>query len=142
MQNQTVGKWNIGVGLWVMAAFMIYGFYLIYARDFAPDKEAWIAAYNVSPHFEARLAHVHGNLFSFLNIVFGFLLVKLPVKEAQAKWISWLALAGLLMPLGILGEVYLGLPFYFVLVGGLSILAATILLGVAVVQMRLTPEGK
>ena len=142
MQNQTVGKWNIGVGLWVMAAFMIYGFYLIYARDFAPDKEAWIAAYNVSPHFEARLAHVHGNLFSFLNIVFGFLLVKLPVKKAQAKWVSWLALAGLLMPLGILGEVYLGLPFYFVLVGGLSILAATILLGVAVVQMRLTPEGK
>ncbi len=142
MQNQTVGKWNIGVGLWLMAAFMIYGFILIYLRDFAPGKEAWIAAYNVSPHFEARLAHVHGNLFSFLNIVFGFLLVKLPVKESQARWVSWLALAGLLMPPGILGEVYLGLPFYFVLVGGLSILAATILLGVAVVQMRLTPEGK
>ena len=113
---------------------------MIYARDFAPDKEAWIAAYNVSPHFEARLAHVHGNLFSFLNIVFGFLLVKLPVKEGQAKWVSWLALAGLLMPLGILGEVYLGLPFYFVLVGGLSILAATILLGVAVVQMKLNSQ--
>ncbi len=140
MQDQTVGKWNIGVGLWLMAAFMIYGFILIYLRDFAPDKEAWIAAYNVSPHFEARLAHVHGNLFSFLNIVFGFLLVKLPVKESQAKWVSWLALAGLLMPLGILGEVYLGLPFYFVLVGGLSILAATILLGVAVVQMKLNSQ--
>ncbi len=47
---------------------------------------------------------------------------------------------GLLMPLGILGEVYLGLPFYFVLVGGLSILAATILLGVAVVQMKLNSQ--
>ncbi|MEK7327713.1 MAG: hypothetical protein AAB217_20910 [Chloroflexota bacterium] len=62
------------------------------------------------------------------------------MKESQAKWVSWLALAGLLMPLGILGEVYLGLPFYFVLVGGLSILAATILLGVAVVQMKLSSQ--
>jgi len=78
--KSAAGKWNIGIGLWVMAAFMVYGFILIYLRDFAPDREAWIAAYNVSPHFEARLAHVHGNLFSFLNIVFGFLLVKLPVK--------------------------------------------------------------
>jgi len=139
MQNQTIGKWNIGVGLWVMAAFMIYGFILIYLRDFAPDKEAWIAGYSIGKHFEARLAHVHGNLFALLNIVFGFLLVKLPVKESHAKWVSGLALAGLLMPLGILGEVYLGLPFYFVLVGGLSILAATIWLGVAVVQMKLNP---
>ncbi len=136
MKEQTTGKWNIGVGLWMMAAFMIYGFLLIYLRDFAPDKEAWIAGYNISPHFESRLAHVHGNLFSFLNIVFGFLLVKLPVQGKLAPWVSGLALTGLLMPLGILGEVYLGLPPYFVLVGGLAMVAATILLGVGVVQMK------
>ncbi len=140
MSQSTIGKWNIGVGLWLMAAFMLYGFVLIYLRDFAPDKEAWIAAYNVSPHFEARLAHVHGNLMSFLNIVFGFLLVKLPIEAKAARWVSGLALAGLLMPLGILGEVYLGLPFYFVLVGGVSILSATVLLGLVVVQTRLVPE--
>ena len=134
--KSTTGKWNIGIGLWVMAAFMLYGFYLIYARDFAPDREAWIAAYNVSPHFEARLAHVHGNLFSLLNIVFGFLLIKLQIKENQAKWVSGLALTGLLMPLGILSEVYLGLPFYTVLVGGLSMFLATVVLGLAVVQMK------
>ncbi|HQY92159.1 hypothetical protein [Caldilinea sp.] len=135
--KSAAGKWNIGIGLWVMAAFMVYGFILIYLRDFAPDREAWIAAYNVSPHFEARLAHVHGNLFSFLNIVFGFLLVKLPVKTIQARWISGLALAGLLMPIGILSEIYLGLPPLLVLIGGLSILAATILLGIGVVEMKL-----
>ncbi|MBL8096867.1 MAG: hypothetical protein JNL73_22005 [Anaerolineales bacterium] len=140
MSQSTIGKWNIGVGLWLMAAFMLYGFVLIYLRDFAPDKETWIAAYNVSPHFEARLAHVHGNLMSFLNIVFGFLLVKLPIEAKAARWVSGLALAGLLMPLGILGEVYLGLPFYFVLVGGVSILSATVLLGLVVVQTRLVPE--
>ncbi len=131
----TIGKWNIGVGLWVMAAFMVYGFVLVYLRDFAPGKEEWIASYTTGKHFEARLAHVHGNLFSLLNIVFGFLLLKLPLKEQMAKWASWLALGGLLMPLGILGEVYLGLPYYFVLLGGLSIFAATVTLGAAVIQM-------
>lgn len=134
--TSTVGKWNIGVGLWVMALFMVYGFVLIYLRDFAPDKEAWIAADNVSPHFEARLAHVHGNLFSLLNIVFGFLLVKLPVSGTQAKRVSVLALAGLLMPIGILSEIYLGFPPLLVLIGGLSILAATVLMGVSIVQMK------
>ena len=138
----TIGKWNIGVGLWVMASFMIYGFVLIYLRDFAPGKEAWIASYNTGAHFEARLAHVHGNLFSLLNIVFGFLLMKLPLKESLAKWASWLALAGLLMPLGILGEVYFGLPYYFVLVGGLSIFTATVLLGVAIAQMKNESKGE
>jgi len=137
----TIGKWNIGVGLWVMASFMVYGFVLIYLRDFAPGKEAWIESYSTGAHFESRLAHVHGNLFSLINIVFGFLLMKLQLKENLAKWASWLALAGLLMPLGILGEVYLGLPYYFVLVGGLSIVTATVLLGIAVVQMKNAPQG-
>jgi hypothetical protein len=137
----TTGKWNISVGLWVMASFMVYGFVLIYLRDFAPGKEAWIESYNTGAHFESRLAHVHGNLFSLINIVFGFLLMKLQLKENLAKWASWLALAGLLMPLGILGEVYLGLPYYFVLVGGLSIVTATVLLGIAVVQMKNAPQG-
>jgi hypothetical protein len=41
------------------------------------------------------------------------------------------------MPLGILSEIYLALPPVLVLVGGLSILAATILLGIAVTQMKL-----
>lgn len=140
MNSGDVGKWNMAVGLWVMAAFMVYGFILIYFRDFAPDKEAWIAAYNVSPHFEARLAHVHGNLMSFLNIVFGFILVKVPMPVDRAKWVSWLALTGLLMPIGILAEVYLGMPFYPVLIGGLSILSATVLLGWSMVKLKLNPR--
>jgi hypothetical protein len=135
--KSTIGKWNIGIGLWLMAAFMLYGFYLIYARDFAPDKEAWIANSNISPHFESRLAHVHGNLFSFLNIAFGYLLLRLPVSGAQAKWISRLALTGILMPAGILAEVYLRLPPYFVFVGALAMVLAAAWLGAAVVRMRI-----
>lgn len=104
------GRKNISVGLFAMAFFMAYGFLLVYLRDFAPGKEDWIAGYAVHPHFEARLAHVHGNLFALLNILFGYLILKLPVGGSLARWSSWLALAGLLMPLGILGEVYLATP--------------------------------
>jgi len=133
--NNPIGKWNIGIGLSVMAGFMIYGFVLIYLRDFAPDKEAWIASSHLGRHFEARLAHVHGNLFSVLNILFGYLLLRLPVATGIAKWVSRLAIAGLLMPLGIFAELYLGLPFYLVLVGAVSIVAATLLMAVGIFRM-------
>ncbi len=135
MQNK-VGKINMGVGLFVLAAFMVYGFLLIYMRDFHPNKDAWIAASDIGAHFEARLAHVHGNLFSVINIVFGYLLLTLPITEGYAKWVSRLALAGLLMPLGILAELYLHLPFYLVLVGAISIISATVLLGIGILKMR------
>ena len=135
MKNN-IGKVNIGTGLLVMAGFMVYGFFLIYMRDFHPNKEAWIAASHIGEHFESRLAHVHGNLFSVLNIVFGYLILTLPIAPSYAKWVSRLALAGLLMPIGILAEVYLGVPFYLVLVGAISIVSATVLLGIAILSMK------
>ena len=137
--KSTVGKWNISIGLWMMAAFMTYGFLLIYLRDFAPDRAAWIAGSDVSPHFEARLAHVHGNLFAFLNIVFGYLLVQLPLQGKQIYWISGLAVAGMLMPLGILAELYLGAPPHLVLVGALSMVLAAAWLGLVVVRLQAKP---
>ncbi len=124
------GKANIVTGLWVMAFFMIYGFLLIYLRDFAPGKEEWIADYARGAHFESRLAHVHGNLFALLNIVFGLVLLKLEIPAGAAKWASRLALGGLLMPLGILSEVYLGLGPVLVIVGAVSIVLATVTLAV------------
>ncbi len=131
-----VGKINLGIGLITMAGFMLYGFYLIYARDFAPDKDAWIAATAVHPHFEARLGHVHGNLFALLNIVFGYLLIKLPLEVKSKKIISYLTLIGILMPLGIFGELYLGLPPVFVIIGAASIITATFLFGIKALQMK------
>lgn len=120
------GKKNIAAGFLFLAGFMIYGFVLIYLRDFAPGKEAWIADYAVGKHFESRLAHVHGNLFAFINVVVGYLLLRLPIPPGAAKGISWLALAGMLMPLGILGEVALGIPPALVLAGGISMVAAMV----------------
>lgn len=126
------GILNIRTGLWVMAGFMLYGFALIYLRDFAPDKAAWIAGSENGPHFEARLAHVHGNLFALLNIVFGLVLLNVKMPENLAKWASWTALGSLLMPFGILSELYLGLPPYLVIVGGISIFASAVLLAIGV----------
>lgn len=125
------GRYNVGVGLLVMAGFMFYGFLLIYLRDFAPDKEAWVASYSVGKHFEARLAHVHGNLFALLNLVIGFVLARLNAASARSRSVTaGLGLAGLLMPAGILAEIYLGLSPVFVLLGAVAMTTSVILSGV------------
>lgn len=125
------GQRNIAIGFLTMGVFMLYGFLLIYLRDFAPDKEAWVASYSTGKHFEARLAHVHGNLFALLNLALGFVLVRLSSASDKARTAAaWLGLAGLLMPAGILGEVYLGLSPIFVLLGAVSMTASVVLTGV------------
>ena len=115
---------------------MLYGFFLIYLRDFAPDKQAWIDSYSVGKHFETRLAHVHGNLFAFLNILIGYLLLHFRDELKNVKVISWLALVGLLMPIGILAEVYFGAPPILVLVGAISIIISVMWLGFAFYKMK------
>jgi hypothetical protein len=130
------GKNNIAIGFLVMGLFMLYGFLLIYLRDFAPDKEEWINAYSTGKHFESRLAHVHGNLFAFLNIVIGFLLLQFRNNLKSTKIISWLALIGLLMPIGILLEVYFGFPPIFVLIGAMAMTTSVIWLGVSFYKMK------
>ncbi|GAB5550104.1 MAG: hypothetical protein SangKO_098640 [Sandaracinaceae bacterium] len=126
-----MGKRNIAVGLLFLAAFMVYGFVLIYLRDFAPGKAEWVASYSTGAHFESRLAHVHGNLFALLNVVMGYLLYRLPYGPRAALGVSWLAILGMLMPVGILAEVLFGAPPVFVLIGGLSMVAAVSWLGAA-----------
>lgn len=135
------GKKNIAAGFLFLAAFMIYGFVLIYLRDFAPGKEQWVAEYAAGKHFESRLAHVHGNLFAFINIVVGYLLLRLPIEAASVRWISWLTLAGMLMPLGILTEVLFGVPPVLVIVGGIAIVVAMAWFGVVAATMRPMNSG-
>lgn len=135
------GRKNIAAGFLFLAAFMLYGFVLIYLRDFAPGKEAWIADYAVGKHFESRLAHVHGNLFAFINVVVGYLLLRLPLGEFAAKGISWLTLAGMLLPIGILAEVLFGLPPLLVIVGGVSMVGAMAWFGVAAIGLRSAGDG-
>ena len=131
------GKNNIAIGFLVMGLFMAYGFVLIYLRDFAPGKEDWINTYSIDKHFETRLAHVHGNLFTFLNILIGFLLLQFKNNLKNTNAISWLGLIGLLMPTGILLEVYFGAPPIFVLIGTISMTASVIWLGISFYKMKI-----
>jgi len=134
------GKNNIAIGFLTMGFFMAYGFLLIYLRDFAPDKLTWADSYSNGKHFESRLAHVHGNLFAFLNILIGYLLIQFKDKLKQVKTISWLALTGLLMPIGILTEVYFGLPPALVLIGAVAMTTSVIWLGISFINLKLTNE--
>ncbi len=132
------GKNNIAIGFLTMGLFMAYGFLLIYLRDFAPGKEEWVNSYSIGKHFESRLAHVHGNLFAFLNILIGYLLLHFKDKLQYTKTISWLALSGLLMPLGILGEIYFGLSPIFVLLGALAMTTSVIWMGYSFFTLKIT----
>ena len=129
------GKNNIAIGLLIMGLFMAYGFLLIYMRDFAPGKEEWIDSYIKDKHFESRLAHVHGNLFALLNIVIGYLLLHFNNKIKNVAVISWLALIGILMPAGILAEIYLSAPPVLVLIGAISMTVSVVWLGISFINM-------
>ena len=131
-KNFKIGRWNMIIGFWTMAVFMILGFILIYLRDFAPNAAEWAAQYGNGKHFETRLAHVHGALFGFLNVLIGYLLIAVPIKQRARQVISTLALIGVLMPIGILTEVLFGVSPLLVLVGALSMTAAMALHGIAI----------
>ncbi|MFW6054090.1 MAG: hypothetical protein ACOC9J_04690 [Persicimonas sp.] len=73
------------------------------------------------------MAHVHGNLFALLNIAIGLVLARLRGADGLRRWAAMLGVAGLLMPVGIAAEVYLGLPPIFVIVGGVAMVAAVAL---------------
>lgn len=130
------GKNNLAIGFLTMGLFMAYGFLLIYLRDFAPGKEEWVNSYSIGKHFETRLAHVHGNLFALLNILIGFLLLHFRDRLQNVSAISGLALTGLLMPIGILTEVYFGLPPALVLIGAIAMTSSVIWLGVSFLKMK------
>jgi hypothetical protein len=134
------GKKNIAIGFIVMGAFMLYGFLLIYLRDFAPNKLEWVANYSIGKHFESRLAHVHGNLFAVINVIIGFLFIQFSGRLADSKSISWLALAGLLMPIGILTEVYFGMPPLLVLIGAIAMTASVIWLGISFFYLKINSK--
>lgn len=133
------GKTNIAAGCLFLTLFMVYGFFLIFLRDFAAGREQWIADYGIGEHFESRLAHAHGNLFALINIAVGLVLLHLPRSALSTRWISGLALAGMLMPLGILTEVLFGAQPIFVIVGGISMALAMGWLTFAVRKMELRP---
>jgi hypothetical protein len=66
----------------------------------------------------------------------GYLLLHFDSKLKNTKTISWLALTGLLMPIGILTEVYFGLPPALVLIGAIAMTVSVVWLGVSFLKMK------
>jgi|TARA_R110002126_G_scaffold261161_1_gene404070 hypothetical protein len=52
------------------------------------SKEEWANSYLIGKHFESRLAHVLVNLFAFLNILIGYLLLSFNEKLKNGQAIS------------------------------------------------------
>jgi hypothetical protein len=123
------GRKNVGWGFVFLGLFMAAGFVLGYMHDIAPQKEQWIAQYASGTHFEIRVAHAHGALFGLINVAAGLALLWLPIPSSRARWISWLALAGLLMPIGVLLHALFAVPPLLVFVGGAAMIVATLWLG-------------
>src|SRR5512138_727034 len=130
------GRKNLALGLLFLGLFMAAGFGLGYMHDLAPGKEAWIAQYADGTHFEIRMAHAHGGLFGVVNVAIGLVLMKLAIPAGQARAISWLALAGLLMPIGIVLHALAGVPPVLVLAGGLALIVATLWTSWAAFRVR------
>ncbi|MBK6343171.1 MAG: hypothetical protein IPF41_11435 [Flavobacteriales bacterium] len=122
-----------------MGLFMVCGFLLIYlARDFSPDKEAWIASDGNGPHFAARLAHVRTVRLPQHRDRFSCSCSAMPAR--QHRTIAWLALLGMLMPVGILLEIYPhALAHLPVLPGAVLIVLAVVLLGLYFLCTRRDP---
>jgi hypothetical protein len=57
-------------------------------------------------------------------------------KLHAVKPISWLALIGILMPLGILAELYLGMSPIFVLIGAVSMTTSVVWMGIAFFNLK------
>jgi len=130
------GKKNVGWGFVFLGLFMAAGFFLGYMHDISPQREQWIAQYASGAHFEIRLAHAHGALLGLVNVAAGLALLALPIPAPRARWISWLALAGLLMPIGILLHVLFAVPPLLVFVGGAAMIVATLWLGREALRVR------
>lgn len=95
-----------------------------------------VNSYSFGKHLQTRLAHVHGNLFAFLNILIGYLLLRFGGILKNVRAISLLALVGLLILIGILIEEYLSLSPILVLIDAIAITASVIWLGFAFLKMK------
>lgn len=120
------GRRNIGWGFLFLGLFMAVGFFLGFMHDLAPTREQWIAQYASGTHFELRIGHAHGALFGLINVAVGLVLMKLQLAATRARWISRLALAGLLMPVGVVLHALAGVPPLLVFIGGSCLIAATL----------------
>jgi len=90
-------------------------------------------------------AHNHGQPFAFFNLIVGLLLPHLALGERGKSWLSWLAAASLLLPIGLLSRgmargsmVFAPITF----LGGIAFLAAAVLIAVGAWRMGGRTEAR
>lgn len=127
-----VGKKNIVFGLFYLVLTLALGMYLS-NRLGAGDPE-WLAG---KVRAVLRAGHGHGNLEALLNIVLGYLLVRLAIQPSLAKAASILLIVGALFHSGMLYLAGLGVQQAAMLtpVGAVSLLLAVLLIGVGVLRL-------
>jgi hypothetical protein len=130
------GKKNIAIGFLTKGLFMAYAFLLKYIKDFATSKEEWANSCSIGKHVEMRIAQVSGNPFNFLTHLMGYLVSPVTHRLRNVNTISWLALIGLLMPIGLVTAVDFGLPPALVLIGAMAMTRSVVWLGFALLRMN------
>ncbi len=127
------GKKNMVFGLFYLVLTLSLGMYLS-NRLGAGDPE-WLQG---QARAILRAAHGHGNLEAVLNIVLGYLLVRLSFESWIAKTVSVLLIVGAVFHSGMLYLGGLGLLAAAKLtpVGAFSLLLAVLLAGVGVWRVQ------
>jgi len=90
-------------------------------------------------------AHNHGQPFAFFNLIVGLLLPHLALGERGRAWLSYLAAASLLLPVGLLSRGLARGSMVFAPVtflGGIAFLAAAVLIAVGAWRLKIPSEAK
>ncbi len=105
------GLRNIQFGLIWLAVLMIAGVINAIILDSNAEYEAVSSGPKGTPGGRRefiRSAHVHGALFSLINIVYGLLINQAVLSESVKNWGSWLMIVGVvLLPLGLAGKGFM-----------------------------------
>jgi len=109
------GKQNIIGGLIAMSGYMIIGLLFLYFYDFTIHENLYQID-NITGKASEILVMI-GFMFPVLNIIVGLVLVRFPFAERSKKFISRVALIGLIVPLGIFLKQYEIISNTLILIG-------------------------
>lgn len=130
------GKQNIIGGLIAMSGYMIIGLLFLYFYDFTIHENLYELD-NITGKASEILVMI-GFMFPVLNIIIGLVLMRFPFGERAKKFISRVALIGLIVPLGIFLKQYQVLSTVLILIGTVAMISALLIFALKLLN---TPEA-
>ena len=120
---------NIITGIAVLVFFLVLGAYL---KSQIGSGEEWMKSMR---HGMWKAAHVHGSIFGMLNILLGLLIGAFSLNGGLVRAASLLAVAGaIFMPFGLFLTGVASAFKVLTPVGGLAMIGAWVLIGVAYIR--------